>query len=180
MRTVPPLEEVKEQVAYDAETGEFTYLQERWIKRKFFDKAVEPKPTLAQSANTRADKVYGEIRPFVGVYIRTGYTPKHTPAMAVVSASSLAIYLTTGNWPDAVLYKDGDWRNIRFDNLTAITQSELGAFAAVKTHKHERTLPSNVYGTSGGQFIGRKGKRKTIVYDTPSEAAYAVATNLWV
>ena len=188
MKSIPSVEQVLQQVNYDPETGEFRYLSERWVDRKFaFQKAVDPKPVRVQVSGERADKVYGEIRPFVGVYLIVGEKvvslagkAQIRNVMSVVPGASRAIYITDGYWPGAVLYADGDFKNIRRANLTPITKSDLGARAAEKTHKHERALPPNVYGLSSGKFIGRKGKNKTIPYETSSEAAMAVATGLWV
>ena len=188
MKQIPTVAEVLEQVNYDPDTGEFRYLSERWVDRKFaFQKAVEPKPVRVQVAGERADKEYGTIRPFIGVYIIIGTMEKLIAnklvlrnVMKVVSASALAVYITDGYWPGAVLFADGNYKNIRRANLTPITKSDLGCLAAENTHKHERSLPPNVYGTSSGKFIGRKGKRKTLIYTTSTEAASAVSNNQWV
>lgn len=43
-----------------------------------------------------------------------------------------------------------------------------------------RSLPRNVYPMSNGQFIGRKGKNRTLPYDSVDEAEAAVKEGRWV
>lgn len=179
-------EQVLRQVSYDPVSGIFAYLNDRYVTRRFhFQRAVEPKPRLVQKVGDRADKAYGDS--FIGVYLQVGWhegqqdgQTVRKPTMAVLSATGLAILICDGYWPDAVLFEDSDWRNCKRSNLKPITQSEQGRLAGLAAHPIARQLPRNVYGTSSGRFIGRRGRNKTEQFDTPEEARQSVEEENWV
>ena len=54
------------------------------------------------------------------------------------------------------------------------------AAAQVRWGGRARSLPRNVYPMSNGQFIGRKGKQRTLPYDSADDAEDAVKKGLWV
>lgn len=166
------LQFIKEQIAYDRETGEFTYTCNRFIDRKFDPDnppVVKKPPKLGHAAGERADKVYSGT--YVGVYLLG----------KVFNAAHMALFFINGAWPEAVRYKNGTWDDLRADNLVAITRGEQASFAANARYEgNERKLPPNIYVCSNGEYIARKGKKRSKQFESVREAVQALQKERWV
>lgn len=169
------LDQIKQEVRYDGELGQFFYLKDRLLpfKPRNLDpdkqRVVTPPPKVAHRAGDRADKVYGGQ--FIGVYVLG----------KVLNAAHLALYFITGDWPEAVQFRDQNWRHLQQNNLAPITKSEQARLAATARYQeHERDLPPNVYGTSSGKFIGRVGDRRTAQFKTVKQVLMAIDMKRWV
>ena len=170
------LDEIKKQVRYEPITGYFFYISDRFLERRFPVEMAAPKPLKrAHSAGDRADKIYGKDKQYVGVYVVLRNKGR------VVNAAHLALYFITGHWPEAVKYKTGDWGDISKDNLIPITRSQQTTEAANARYEGMgRKLPPNVYGTSSGWFVGRKGEKRTKEYESVREVLQAIRLNRWL
>lgn len=166
------LVQIKEQIRYEPETGEFFYTANRFIERKFDPArpmAVRRPPKLAHSEGQRADKEYSGT--YIGVYVLG----------RVFNAAHMALFFINGAWPEAVQYKDHTWDNLAASNLVAITKSEQATKAASARYEgSERKLPPNIYVCSNGEFIARKGKLRTKQYESVREAVQALNKGRWI
>lgn len=166
------LDQIKQQVRYEPETGHFYYNETLYLERRFQEEMAAPKPLkVSHLKDQRADKIYGNKKPYVGVYVLN----------RVINAAHLALYFLTGHWPEAVRYKSGDWGDMSKDNLIPITRSQQTTEAAMARYEgFGRTLPPNVYGTSAGKFVGRKGNKKTKEYESVREVLQAIRLGRWL
>lgn len=166
------LDQIKKEVRYEPETGHFFYLADRFIARRFEKEMAAPKAMIrAHSAGDRADKIYGKGKAYVGVYVLS----------RVVNAAHLALYFITGHWPEAVRYRNGDWGDLVATNLEPRTRSQQTTEAAAMRYEGlPRKLPSNVYGTSAGWFVGRKGDKRTREYESVREVVQAMNQGKWL
>lgn len=168
-------DEIKRQVRYEPETGEFFYKEDRWLERKFPTDdpqkvRVVPQPKKkAHNAGDRADKIYSGK--YVGVYVLG----------KVLNAAHLALYFITGHWPEAVKYRNHTWDDLRAANLEPITRSQQATEAANARYEgQERGLPKNIYVTSNGKFIARVGDKTTKPYESVREAVQAKEKGRWL
>lgn len=166
------LDKIKKEVRYEPETGHFFYITERWlVRRHHMPMATQPKPKKAHEMGQRADKIYGKKKQYVGVYV----------IGRVVNAAHLALYFITGHWPEAVKYRNGDWGDLTAPNLEPRTRSEQTTLAAHARYEgFGRKLPPNVYGTSGGWFVGKMGTKRTREYESVREVLQAIRLNRWL
>lgn len=166
------LDQIKKAVRYDPETGFFFYNETKYLERRFTEQMAAPKPLkVSYQANERADKIYGKRKQYVGVYVLS----------RVVNAAHLALFFITGHWPEAVRYKNGDWGDLTAPNLIPISRSEQTTQAAMARYEGFcRTLPPNVYGTSAGKFVGRKGDKKTKEFESVREVLQAIRLGRWL
>jgi hypothetical protein len=166
------LDKIKKQIRYEPETGQFFYLEDRFLERRFQkEMAAVKKLKVAHRAGDRADKIYGKHKQYVGVYVLD----------RVVNAAHLALYFITGHWPEAVRFKTGDWGDMTKDNLIPITRSEQTTAAALARHEGSgRKLPTNVYGTSSGKFVGRVGDKRTKEFESVRETLQAIRLKRWI
>lgn len=164
------LDQIKAQVQYDPVTGHFTYTKDLYLDRRFPEQMAAPKPLkLSHRAGDRADKIYGKS--YVGVYV----------LKRVVNAAHLALYFLTGHWPEAVKFRNGDWGDIVGGNLEPRTRSQQTTEAAMARYEgQQRKLPPNVYGTSAGWFVGRKGDKRTKEYESAREVVQAMQRDKWL
>ena len=164
------LDQIRTQVRYEQDTGHFFYIKDLFLERRFEKEMAAPKPLkVSHRANDRADKIYG--KQYVGVYV----------LKRVVNAAHLALFFQTGHWPEAVKFKNGDWGDITATNLIARTRSQQTTEAAQARYEGlPRKLPPNVYGTSGGWFIGRKGTQRTKEYESAREVVQAMNKGKWL
>lgn len=98
----------------------------------------------------------------------------YVPGYHMVSLAKAVYYMTTGVEPEIAVFK-GPYL---FENIEVMTKAEQAALAAGGPRK-ERSLPRNVYGTSDGMFVGRKGKFGTVKCSTAEEATDLVAKEIW-
>lgn len=166
------LDQIKKEVRYEPETGHFFYNETKYLERRFPAEMAAPRPLkVSHYKDERADKVYGNHKKYVGVYV----------IGRVVNAAHLALYLITGHWPEAVRYTTGDWGDISAPNLRPITRSEQTTSAAMSRHEGMgRKLPPNIYGTSAGQFVAKKGDKRTREYESVREAVQAMQKGKWL
>ena len=164
------LDQIMQEVSYIPETGEFVYNQDLLLSRRYKKPmAVEKPPKISHKAGDRADKIYANK--YVGVYV----------LKRVVNAAHLALYFMEGHWPEAVKFRNGDWGDITAPNLESRTRSQQTTEAAMARYDgFERTLPPNVYGTSSGKFIGRRGRRRTREYESAREVVQAIGQDKWL
>lgn len=164
------LNEIQRQVGYEPDTGHFFYLNDRTVERQFkSDMAVPKQPKIAHKAGDRADKIYANQ--YVGVYV----------LKRVINAAHLALYFITGHWPEAVKYRNGDWGDIMAHNLSPITRSQQTTEAAMARYEgFQRKLPANIYGTSAGKFVAKRGSRKTKEFESVREAIQAMEKGRWL
>ena len=166
------LDKIKRHVRYEPETGHFYYLEDRFLERRFQEEMAAPKVLKkAHSAGDRADKQYGRRKPYIGVYVLD----------RVINGAHLALYFLTGHWPEAVKFKTGDWGDLTAPNLIPITRSTQTTEAAKARYEGlPRKLPLNVYGTSAGKFVGRKGSKRTREYESVREVEQAMRLGKWL
>lgn len=108
-------------------------------------------------------------------YVYENMPPRvYVPGYHMVGLAKAVYYMTTGIEPEIAVFRG----SLLFSNIEVMTRSEQAALAASGPRK-ERSLPRNVYGTSDGMYIGRKGKFGTIRCSTPEEAADLVAKEIW-
>lgn len=98
----------------------------------------------------------------------------YVPGHGMVSLAKAVYFMTTGIEPEIAVFKGPHL----FSNIVVMTRAEQASAAAGGARK-ERLLPPNVYGTSDGMFIGRKGKNKTAKCESAAEAANLVAKEAW-
>lgn len=179
MLTQIELDAIKKQVRYEPETGHFYYLQDKYLVRKFPEQMAAPKkPKLSHSAGERADKQYGKVKPYIGVYVHLD-TERHGPR--VVNAAHLALYFLTGHWPESVRFRNGDWGDLTASNLEPRTKSQQTTVAATMRYEGSgRKLPPNVYGTSAGKYVGKVGNRKTREFESVREVLQAIRLGRWI
>jgi hypothetical protein len=170
------LDQIKKQVRYEPDTGRFYYLTDRYVERRFPAEMAAPKaPKLVHSAGDQADKIYGRRKQYVGVYVMLRGEGR------VINAAHLALYLVTGHWPEAVRYRSGDWGDMTASNLEPRTRSQQTTDAATARYEGSgRKLPPNVYGTSAGWFVGKKGNQKTKEFESVREVLQAIRLNRWL
>ena len=166
------LDQIKKQIRYDGETGHFFYLQDRFIQRKFAEEMASPKPPKkVHSAGDRADKQYGQRKPYIGVYVLD----------RVINAAHLALFFLTGHWPEAVKYRNGDWGDMTAPNLEPRTRSQQTTEAAQARYEGQsRKLPANIYATSSGHYVAKKGNLKSKEYESIREAVQALNQGRWL
>lgn len=167
------LDQIKKEVRYEPDTGLFFYNETTYLERRHhFEMAVAQPVKVSHYKDQRADKIYGKgKRQYVGVYV----------LQRVVNAAHLALYFITGHWPEAVKYKSGDWGDLTAPNLIPITRSQQTTEAAMARYEGMgRKLPPNVYGTSNGWFVGKRGNKRTKEYESVREVLQAIRLNRWL
>ena len=108
-------------------------------------------------------------------YAYEGMPPRvYVPGHHMISLAKAVYYMSTGTEVEIAVFKGPHL----LANIVTMTRAEQALQAASGARK-ERVLPRNVYGTSDGMFIGRKGKNKTIKCETATEAADKVAKEEW-
>ena len=168
------LDQIKKEVRYEPESGHFFYNQDKYLERRFKEQMAAPKPLkLSHKKDDRADKIYGKLigKQYVGVYVLG----------RVVNAAHLALFFLTGHWPEAVKFVTGDWGDVSKGNLVPRTRSQQTTEAAQARYEGlQRKLPPNVYGTSAGWFVGRKGDKRTKEYESAREVVQAMNHGKWL
>lgn len=102
------------------------------------------------------------------VYVPTAITVSFARAIWAVIHRSV---------PETATFIDGV---ISGGTIEVMSKSNRSRKASELRPMPERLLPRNVYATSGGRFIGRKGALKTMEYDSAQEALNAVKNGNWL
>ena len=81
----------------------------------------------------------------------------YVPCNHVISLAKGVHFMMTGEHAEVAMFKGSRC----YANIVTMTKQEQTAQAAQHLRK-ERPLPPNVYAMSNGQYIGKKGKHKTV------------------
>ena len=99
----------------------------------------------------------------------------YVPSHHVINLAKGVHFMMTGEEVEVAVFKGSR----SYSNIVAMTKAQQTAQAASHLRK-ERVLPPNIYATSGGQYVAKRGKHKTAKCGSVEEALEKLNNEEWI